>query len=123
MMKPTSRHTRKLSWLTALQTLALVFWLIGLPISKNTPALLAQPAHFEPSTLVLDLLSPDSDPVYQQALLLFHGIDLTGKDGPLAKIGFDLTLLSSEYQAYLNTAGNPALFHSEIPLVRITNYP
>ncbi len=41
------------------------------------------PAHF---------VDPHQSP-YEAALEAFHGPDLVGKDGPLAKIGFDLTLL------------------------------
>ncbi|MGD9723302.1 MAG: Calx-beta domain-containing protein [Pirellulales bacterium] len=33
---------------------------------------------------------------YQAALVDFHGPDLVGKDGPMARVGFDLTLLYEE---------------------------
>lgn len=43
----------------------------------------------------------DVDPrVRRQALEAYHGPDLEGKDGPLAKVGFDLALLYHEWQAY-----------------------
>jgi hypothetical protein len=38
-------------------------------------------------------------PVQQQAARAFHGADRAGKDGPLAKMGFDLTQLYHEKQA------------------------
>lgn len=41
-----------------------------------------------------------ADPqVRQRALEAFHGSDLEGKDGPLAKAGFDLTLLYYKWEA------------------------
>ena len=43
----------------------------------------------------------DVDPqVRQKALEAFHGPDLEGKDGPMAKVGFDLALLYHEWQAF-----------------------
>jgi len=38
-------------------------------------------------------------PTYLLALERFHGIDLADKDGPFQKLGFDLTLLYTEYEA------------------------
>ena len=41
------------------------------------------------------------DPLVDQAAeISFHGADLAGKDGPLAPVGWDLTLLFHEYQQY-----------------------
>lgn len=56
--------------------------------------------------------------VMRQANQAFHGPDLTGKDGPLHKIGFDLTLLHVEFQAFAATSrGNPTTFQSDVPLL------
>mgnify|MGYP001226903735 CR=1 FL=1 len=38
--------------------------------------------------------------VRRRALEAFHGPDLEGKDGPLAKVGLDLALLYYEWEAY-----------------------
>ena len=54
----------------------------------------------------------------RQASQAFHGPDLTGKDGPLHKIGFDLTLLHTEFQAFTATSrGRLATFQSDVPLL------
>lgn len=43
----------------------------------------------------------DADPdVRQRALEAYHGPDMEGKDGPLARVGFDLALLYYEWRAY-----------------------
>jgi hypothetical protein len=45
---------------------------------------------------------------YEAALADFHGLDLAGKDGPMARLGFDLTLLREEYQfQQVNYPGTP----------------
>ena len=41
------------------------------------------------------IVDPHHSP-YEAALEAFHGTDLVGKDGPLAKLGFDLSLLYEE---------------------------
>lgn len=46
--------------------------------------------------------------VRQRALEDFHGPDLEGKDGPLARVGFDLTLLYHEWQTYRQEAADGA---------------
>lgn len=47
-----------------------------------------------------EAVGQDANPqVRQQALEAFHGPDLEGKDGPLAKAGFDLALLYYEWKA------------------------
>ncbi len=42
---------------------------------------------------------PD-DSIRTEALKDFHGSDMTGKDGPLAKAGLDLLMLYHEYRAF-----------------------
>lgn len=42
----------------------------------------------------------DAEAVRRQALEAFHGPDLEGKDGPLARVGFDLALLYYEWKAH-----------------------
>ncbi len=49
-----------------------------------------------------------------QTLNDFHGDDLEGKDGPLVKVGFDLTLLYREYEAF-RQRGTPGPFTSHNP--------
>ena len=44
--------------------------------------------------------SDDLVEAYQAAFADFHGPDLVGKDGPMWRIGFDLTLLFEEYQIH-----------------------
>ena len=122
-MKPTSRPTLTQAWLFVVEIIVLISLSFGLLFGSTAPAALAQTSPVSLPGQLLDLTAVSSDPIYQQALSAFHGVDLSGKDGPLAKIGFDLTLLSAEYQAYINTSGNPALFHSEIPLLLITHNP
>lgn len=56
-------------------------------------ALLLSPWHHAAGQSV----NPD---VRQRALEAFHGPDQEGKDGPLAKAGFDLALLYYEWRAY-----------------------
>lgn len=41
-----------------------------------------------------------ADSIRKQALRDYHGPDLKGKDGPLAKAGLDLLVLYHEYQAF-----------------------
>ena len=48
----------------------------------------------------------DGTQVLQQALVDFHGDDLVGKDGEMASIGFDLTLVHNEFTTHAeNGAG------------------
>ena len=54
--------------------------------------------------LVVELL-PELDTTLLQASRDFHGQDLSGKDGPLEKIGFDLVELHAEYAAYIVSEG------------------
>ena len=42
----------------------------------------------------------DGTQVLQQALVDFHGDDLVGKDGEMASIGFDLTLVHHEFTTH-----------------------
>ena len=49
----------------------------------------------------------DGTQVLQQALVDFHGDDLVGKDGEMASIGFDLTLVHNEFTTHAeNGAGS-----------------
>lgn len=50
------------------------------------------------------------DSIRAEAQRAFHGPDLEGKDGPLAKIGLDLALLYYEYQAHVDDGGAPEDF-------------
>src|SRR5688572_19938177 len=60
----------------------------------------------------------DQAAVMTRALQLFHGLDITGKDGPLEKLSFDLVFLYSEYLAY--AAAQPAEpFQTSLPLLPI----
>ena len=55
--------------------------------------------------------------VMRQTSQAFHGPDLTGKDGPLHKIGFDLTLLHTSFKPLLTRRGRLATFQSDVPLL------
>jgi hypothetical protein len=69
-------------------------------------ASLARPAPL--AGLLLTLLLPalpataqqPADSLRTEALKDYHGADMTGKDGPLAKAGLDLLILYHEYQAF-----------------------
>src|SRR4051794_29492439 len=55
----------------------------------------------------------DEQTIRQQASEAFHGADLTGKDGPLQKIGYDLAFLYTEFQAFRATPRlGGATFHT-----------
>ena len=47
-----------------------------------------------------------SDSLRAAAMTDYHGPDLSGKDGPLAKAGLDLLLLYHEYRAFRQRGGN-----------------
>jgi len=47
-----------------------------------------------------------SDSLRTEAMKDYHGPDLTGKDGPLAKAGLDLLLLHHEYRAFRERGGD-----------------
>lgn len=47
-----------------------------------------------------------SDSLRTEALKDFHGPDMTGKDGPLAKAGLDLLILYHEYRAFQQQGGD-----------------
>jgi len=65
-------------------------------------------------------LSDAGDPsIRLQALRDIAGDDLQGKDGPLAKVGFDLAFLFREYQAYL-LEGAAEPFTPSNALVRVS---
>ena len=55
--------------------------------------------------------------VIDAALESFHGPDGVGKDGPLARLGWQLNVLYQEYQAYLNAGANGD-FHSNQGLIQ-----
>lgn len=58
----------------------------------------------------------------RQAAQDFYSLDLTDKDGPLQKIGFDLARLQAEFQSFTETPqARSALFQSNIPLMPIVN--
>ena len=45
--------------------------------------------------------------IHQAALIDFHGPDLSGKDGPLSNLGFDLTFLFNEFQFHETHSNGP----------------
>ncbi|MFB6271821.1 MAG: hypothetical protein ABEL51_02895 [Salinibacter sp.] len=47
-----------------------------------------------------------SDSIRAEALKDFHGPDMTGKDGPLAKAGLELLILYHEYRAFQRRGGD-----------------
>lgn len=49
---------------------------------------------------------PDADSIRTAALRNYHGSDLEGKDGPLAKAGLDLLVLYHEYRAVQEEGGD-----------------
>lgn len=73
---------------------------------------LARPAAL--AGLFLTLLLPalpaaaqqPADSLRTEALQDYHGTDMTGKDGPLAKAGLDLLMLYHEYQAFQRRDGD-----------------
>jgi hypothetical protein len=67
------------------------------------------------------LAGPQVDPATAQAArLAFSGNDLVGKDGPLAKMGWELTLLAEEYRAFEARGAAPVqAFQSSNALLRI----
>jgi hypothetical protein len=71
------------------------------------------------------VLAADKVAIMLKANQLFHGLDLLDKDGPLQKIGFDLTLLHAEVQAFsAQSQGARATFHTDVPslpLVRMNS--
>ncbi|MCK4950706.1 MAG: S8 family serine peptidase [Gammaproteobacteria bacterium] len=65
-----------------------------------------------------------NNPVGIRAIESFSGTDRAGKDGAMAKIGFDLTLLYHEHRDYLARGGVKVLkraFKSSLPLIRLKN--
>lgn len=75
-------------------------------------ASLARPAPL--AGLLLTLLLPalpaaaqqPADSLRAEALKDYHGADMTGKDGPLAKAGLDLLMLYHEYRAFQRQGGD-----------------
>jgi hypothetical protein len=74
-------------------------------------------------TLILPTLSAaaqqPADSLRAEALQDFHGTDMTGKDGPLAKAGLDLLILYHEYRAFQQRGGDT--FAPSVAEGRITN--
>ena len=65
-----------------------------------------------------------NNPIGLRALTSFSGDDLVGKDGPMVKVGLDLSLLYHEHKDFLQRGGEPVLkqaFKSSLPLMRINN--
>lgn len=62
---------------------------------------------------------PPADSIRAAALRDFHGPDLDGKDGPLAKAGLDLLVLYHEYQAFRRHGGDA--FRPGVSGVRVRN--
>jgi hypothetical protein len=60
-----------------------------------------------------------TSPIVQQANKDIAGDDLKGKDGPLAKVGFDLALLYREYEAY-QTRSQDTSFVASNPTLQVS---
>lgn len=60
-----------------------------------------------------------ADSIRAAALRDFHGPDLEGKDGPLAKAGLDLLVLYHEYRAFRRRGGDA--FRPSVSGVRVRN--
>lgn len=60
-----------------------------------------------------------ADSIRAKALQDFHGADMSGKDGPLAKAGLDLLVLYHEYQAFREQDGDT--FSPSVAGARVTD--
>lgn len=60
-----------------------------------------------------------TDSVRAEALQDYHGSDMTGKDGPLAKAGLELLMLYHEYQAFRQQDGET--FSPSVAGARVTD--
>jgi hypothetical protein len=77
--------------------------------------------------LLLTLLLPalpaaaqqPADSIRTKALQDFHGPDMSGKDGPLARAGLDLLVLYHEYQAFQEQDGDT--FSPSVASARVTD--
>jgi hypothetical protein len=87
-------------------SLALSPGLLGLLLTLLLPAL--------PATA-----QQPADSIRAEALQDFHGTDMTGKDGPLAKAGLELLMLYHEYQAFQRRAGDT--FSPSVTGARVTD--
>jgi hypothetical protein len=116
-MKDLFKREHTTQWVQTVRTLAL---LIILVITTSAPIIGSTSSSAANSQLTSPLF-PDLDAVLLQALTDFHGPDLTGKDGPLEKIGFDLTLLHAEYQAFIATTPD-GIFQTSIPLLPLSQH-
>ena len=56
-----------------------------------------------------------------QAQRDFRGSDLRGKDGPLAKMGFDLALLYREHEAFLRREAPGPFIAAQMPLAQVSD--
>ncbi len=77
-----------------------------LSLSTGGTSALAHAAQAQTLSFVQDERGPQQTPPgleapLAQALTNFHGADLAGKDGPLQKVGYDLTLLHAQYEFLL----------------------
>ncbi len=97
---------------------------------RTLPSSLRSPISGDQSSVVpsthdtSQALSLLDNPIYQDALLRLHGADLSGKDGPLQKLSFDLIYLATEFQTYrtqARTQSSVAAFQSRLPLLPIYN--
>ena len=68
------------------------------------------------------VLAADKSALMLKANQLFHGLDLLDKDGPLQKIGFDLTLLHTEVQAFsARSLEGRATFQTDTPALPLVS--
>ena len=114
-MKRLFRPKHTVRWIWAVHTLAVIILLL----TTSAP----MPTNASPSAAnshLLPPLLPHQDAILLQANQGFHGLDLTGKDGPLQKIGFDLSLLHAEYQAFVAVSPQSITpFQTTVPLLSL----
>jgi uncharacterized repeat protein (TIGR01451 family) len=114
-LKHLFRQEHAVWWVRAVHTLAVLLLLH----TTSAPLRINASSSTSNSRLLPSLL-PDLDAITLQANLDFHGLDLTGKDGPLQKIGFDLSLLHAEYEAYVATSPQSITsFQTTVPLLSL----
>ncbi len=103
---PTLHKPTRLAATVLDYALSLIFLLISV----------AAPALAQPELVSGQAVAPTVRLEAQQA---FHGADLEGKDGPLAKVGMDLALLYYEHQSF-KASGKEGVFRSSNRLAPVT---
>jgi hypothetical protein len=75
-------------------------------------------------TIPVQIMQSMNNPIGLQALESFSGTDRVGKDGPMVKLGLDLSLIYHEHRDYKMKGGVQVLnrpFESSLKLARISN--